>query len=179
MTQWADLDGDGKADIICDDSKGNHWAMLSNGDGKFKKNFGKYKTGWCSHPGSKTNYADIDGDGKADMLCDDSKGNHWAMLSNGDGKFKKNLGRYKGGWCSHANSMTQWADIDGDGKADIICDDLNGNHWAMLSNGDGKFKKNLGKFMTGWCKGSGSKVNWADIDGDGKADMVCDYTKGG
>jgi hypothetical protein len=45
---------------------------------KLGKNLGKYKSGWCSHPGSTTSWADIDGDGKDDMICDDTKGNHWA-----------------------------------------------------------------------------------------------------
>jgi hypothetical protein len=32
--------------------------------------------------------------------------------------------------------------------------------------------------MTGWCSGSG-RTTWADIDGDGKADIICDDTRGG
>jgi hypothetical protein len=96
--------------------------MLSNGDGKFK-DLGKIQTTWCSHEGSYTQWADIDGDGNADMLCDDSAGNHWAKLSEGNGKFKKDLGQYKTGWCGHPGATTKWYDIDGDDKADMICDD--------------------------------------------------------
>jgi hypothetical protein len=42
------------------------------------RNIGMYLKNWCGHKGSITNWADIDGDGKADILCDDSKGRHWA-----------------------------------------------------------------------------------------------------
>lgn len=64
--------------MICDDVKGNHWVILSSGGKKWKKDLGRILKGWCGHPGSRTSWADIDGDGKADILCDDTKGNHWA-----------------------------------------------------------------------------------------------------
>lgn len=49
---------------------------------------------WCGHSGSYTNWADINGDGNADMICDDSQGKHRIQLSNGDGTFK-DLGKVK------------------------------------------------------------------------------------
>lgn len=46
--------------------------------------------------------------------------------------------------------MTTWADIDGDGKADMICDDLgigsNGNHWVFLSSSHSDKYPNLYQF---------------------------------
>ena len=66
-------------DMLCDDNKGNHWAMLSMGDGRFK-DAGAYKTGWCLTSGMTTSHYDFNGDGKADLLCDDIHGSHWAIL---------------------------------------------------------------------------------------------------
>jgi len=126
-TQWADVNGDGKADMLCDDTAGSHWIKLSNGDKTFKDIEGT-KTGWCGHSGSRTKYADVNGDGMADMICDDSAGTHWVLLQNGLG-FYKDLGGVKTGWCGHAGSYTQWADITGDGTADMMCDDSAGSHW--------------------------------------------------
>ena len=84
--------------MICDDSKGNHWIRLSQAGSDLKHTFkglGHVKQGWCGHgQGARTSWADINGDGKADMLCDDNLGRHWAMLSKGDGTFK-NVGAYK------------------------------------------------------------------------------------
>jgi hypothetical protein len=63
--------------MLCDDSEGSHWAKLSDGNGGFKQDLGKYKTGWCGHPGARTSWADVNGDGKDDIICDDSEGSHW------------------------------------------------------------------------------------------------------
>jgi hypothetical protein len=84
------------------------------------------------------------------MICDDVNGNHWAKLSNGDGTFK-DLKHILGNWCG-GGALTKWADINGDGKADILCDDVHGNHWARIGNGDGTFTE-VGKYKSNWCKG--------------------------
>lgn len=77
--------------------------------------------------GKKTKWADVNGDGKADMICDDTKGNHWIQLSHGNGHFT-DRGHVQGGFCGHKGATTTWADVNGDGRADLICDDTNGYH---------------------------------------------------
>jgi hypothetical protein len=62
------------------------------------------------------------------------------LAANPSFKLGKDLGMFRKGWCGHKGAKTQWADINGDGLYDIICDDSAGNHWAMLSNGDGTFQ---------------------------------------
>jgi hypothetical protein len=156
--------------MLCDDKAGNHFAKLSDGTGTFKQDLGKYKTGWCSTPISTTQWADINGDGKADMICDDTAGSHWAMLSNGDGSFSRDVGKFKEGWCSHSGSYTQWADFNGDGKYDMMCDDSQGSHWSILTAvGSAEFAlgEDLGKFKEGWCGHEGARTSWADVNGDG------------
>merc|ERR1712070_72680 len=151
-----------KADILCDDRAGRHWSRLSAGGARFGGSR-HYLSGWCSHHGSKTNWADINGDGKADLLCDDNRGRHWYKLATGSGNFGSSR-HYLSGWCGHGGSYTQWADINGDGKADLLCDDTRGRHWVKLASGDGKFGSSK-YYMGGWCGHSGSRTNWADIDG--------------
>jgi len=73
--------------MLCDDNSGNHWAMLGNGGNWKKSETKKHSQGWCSHAGSYLSYADFNGDGKADMFCDDNIGRHWVALSRGDGTF--------------------------------------------------------------------------------------------
>lgn len=175
-TQYADINGDGKDDIICDDSKGTHWVRLSTVNGG-TRDLGIVQRGWCGHAGSRTSWADINGDGKADMLCDDNRGNHWIKLGLGNGKFR-DLGLKLRGWCVHGGSYTQWADSNGDGKADMHCDDAAGRHWINISNGNGTFRDLNGPVVSGWCSHAGSHTSWADINGDGKADMLCDDNKG-
>ena len=38
---------------------------------------------------------------------------------------------------------------------------------------------NLHKFLDRWCNGNNVEVStWADLNGDGKADFICDTTVG-
>jgi hypothetical protein len=110
--------GRGKFDILCDDTAGRHWFRLATGNGNFGGSK-HYLSGWCSHRGAKTNWADINGDGKADLLCDDTAGRHWYKLATGNGNFGASR-HWLSGWCGHGGSYTQWADINGDGKAYIL-----------------------------------------------------------
>lgn len=177
-TQWADVNGDGKADMICDDTAGRHWINLSYGNGRFLGK-GLVLSGWCSHSGAYALWADVNGDGRADLTCNDSAGRHWIRLSNSNGGFYKDLGMVLSNWCSHSGSRTQWADVNGDGRADILCDDRAGNHWIKLSkpNQPGKFY-DIGYTLSNWCSHSGASTKYADINGDGMADMICDDTHG-
>ena len=38
------------------------------------------------------------------------------------------------GWCA-GHAKTEWKDLNGDGKADLICDDYKGNHWSLPTTG--------------------------------------------
>jgi len=47
-------------------------------------------------------------------------------------------------WCGHAGSYLSWADVDGDGIPDMLCDDSAGRHWALLIAKGGGIKRDLG-----------------------------------
>jgi hypothetical protein len=53
--------------------------MYSYGDGTFQDQ-GLVLNNWCWHKGAYSSFADVNGDGRADFLCDDSDGNHWAKI---------------------------------------------------------------------------------------------------
>jgi hypothetical protein len=139
---------------------------------------GLIRKGWCSHAGSYLSWADVDGDGIPDMLCDDIKGNHWASLSDGRGGIKKDIGLWRQSWCIGAR--THWADISGDGKADILCDYEDGRHVGSIQGASGLrgvwAKENI-MLDQRYCKGGNFK--WVDMNGNKKADMVCDYSGSG
>merc|ERR1712093_326710 len=95
-------------------------------------------------------------------------------LSNGNGTFRQ-LGVVRAGWCVGAAATTRWADITGDGKADLICDTTYGSHWALVQTGYGNTFQDLGLFHKGWCVTAGGNpahTQWADVNGDGTADMT-------
>ena len=141
---------------------------------------------WCHDSTGHVSFADVDGDGIPDMICDSKFGKHWVLLLDGKGGFKKNLGMFQTGWCGHEGARTHWADINGDGRADMLCSDENGKHWAKLTavggpayglNAPGNWLQDLGVIDDKYCKGGNFK--WVDMNGNKKADMVCDYPGSG
>jgi len=177
----ADLNGDGKADILGFGDDGV-WIALNNGDGSFAParyvlaNFG-FNQGWRveSHPRF---LADLTGDKKPDIVAFGDAG-VWTALNNGDGTFADarfvigDLGASKG-WRVDAHPRFL-ADVTGDGKTDIVAFGDTGV-WTAISNGDGSFAgpnfvlANLG-VSQGWAVDKHVRL-MADLTGDGKADIV-------
>eukprot|EP00548_Thalassiothrix_antarctica_P009360 CAMPEP_0194160032 /NCGR_PEP_ID=MMETSP0152-20130528/78162_1 /TAXON_ID=1049557 /ORGANISM="Thalassiothrix antarctica, Strain L6-D1" /LENGTH=347 /DNA_ID=CAMNT_0038869673 /DNA_START=146 /DNA_END=1189 /DNA_ORIENTATION=- len=126
--KMADINGDGKADIIGFGNSGVY-TSLSLGNGSFTSpkltvhNYGYYKGDWRTdkHPRMM---ADVNGDGCADIVGF-GNGGVYISLSNGNGTFKSpelqvnNFGYIEGGW--RTNLHTRFViDIDGDRKADVV-----------------------------------------------------------
>ena len=163
--QYADFNGDGKADLIMQGLDDNFWVSLSTGTGFTNPN------SWIHHDGSfvagEAQYADFNGDGKADLIMQGLDDTFWVSLSTGAG-FTNPLP-----WIHHGGSFVageaQYADFNGDGKADLIMQGLDNNFWVSLSTGAGFTNP------TSWIHHGGGFVageaQYADFNGDGKADM--------
>jgi hypothetical protein len=183
----ADVDGDGKTDIIGFGEKGVY-VSLSNGEG-FETSSTWYASGFCNAIGGWTSndkyprmMADVNGDGKADIVGFGENG-VYVSLSNGGG-FETSSTWYnigfcygKGGWKSNNKYPRMMADVNGDGKADIVGFGES-SVYVALSNGEG-FEAASIWYNIGFCYGKGGwKSNdkyprmMADVNGDGKADIV-------
>jgi hypothetical protein len=170
--QTADFNGDGKLDLAISIAAPAGQAdvidiRLGKGDGTFGP----------PHPFSLPRNAfegipaigDFNQDGKLDMALP-SFGTVFVALGNGDGTFT--LG------ASYSNSLVQFsaaaADINGDGKLDIVTDGL----FVLLGNGDGTFTPGNGVPLQN-NGGSTANVNLADFNGDGKLDAAVVVVNGG
>ena len=174
--QYADVNGDGKADVLNFDISGGSsiWVSLSAG------NDASLPEAWLQH-GSSTpdqiQYADVNGDGKADALYFDTLRSRgvWVSLSTGSG--------FTGGelWLQHGDStpdQIQYADVNGDGKADALYFDTlrSGGVWVSLSTGTTFTSPVL------WAQYGASipdQIQYIDVNGDGRADAVYFDTDGG
>jgi RHS repeat-associated protein len=177
----ADFNGDGRTDLWCVNTlTGQRRIALSNGAGGFTA--AAAVTGWCASSPQDTfplqfGAADFNGDGAADMWCHNpNTAADVLALSNGTGVF--------GGialpplFCPADPPIngTDFATVDvgdfnGDGKADLVCNDLNLNQsWTALSNGVGGYV--YGQQIGVWCF-SRAYPGAGDFNGDGKTDLTC------
>jgi hypothetical protein len=183
--RMADVNGDGRADV-CGRGIYGIWCAISKGDGTFNA-VQQWTTdysdsqGWgFLQYGGTLMFGDLNGDGKADVCARSYIGLDCA-LSTGTGFSPYfNAGRDfddAGGWYNSIYyTSLRLADVNGDGFADACGRGVYGITCA-LSKGDGTF--NTGILMTPDFKDSpqwdliqyASTMMFADINGDGKADV--------
>jgi lysophospholipase L1-like esterase len=171
--RWADFDGDGRADYLTVAASGAVSVYLNRGgDGHGGWSvLGQVTTGMTTDA-SKVRFADFDGDGKADYLVIGANGAVSVYLNRGgDGHGGWSaLGQIASGLTTDATHV-RFADFDGDGKADYLVTTAGGAVSVYLNRGgDGHGGWSvLGQIATGLTTDA-SKVRYADLDGDGRAD---------
>jgi hypothetical protein len=153
----ADLNGDGKADLVVTNSSYGIAAvvLLGNGNGTFQS---PLDVGSWTLPGTVDGgivIRDVNGDGVPDLV---SPGG--VALGNGDGTFRL-AQTFGGGYSSLV------ADLNSDGKPDVVV--VGGNTVAvLLGNGDGTLQaaQTYAALPATWS------VGLADINGDGIQDLI-------
>jgi hypothetical protein len=200
-----DVNGDGKPDIIVANNctsdpgtascstDGNVAVLLGNGDGTFQPAVTYDSGGFLA---VSVAIADVNGDGKPDLLVVNRNGSSMAgsgdgtvavLLGNGDGTFRTAVNYDAGALQSEAVAV---ADVNGDGKPDLVvanmcqvgtCDlagDLSGSVSILLGMGDGTFTETA-NYATGAYGTNALAV--ADVNGDGTLDIavssVCNGTQ--
>jgi hypothetical protein len=178
-TDWkiagvADLNGDGKADLIWLNQKsGDVYYWLMNG---MKRTSSGYIARGNALDWKIVSTADLDGDGKPDLI--------WHNLKTGDVYYWLMNGTHitSSGYIAHGVG-SEWrvvgsTDLDGDGKTDLV--------WQSTVTGDVLYWPMDGTQFTGnWyyiTRNVGVEwkvVSVADYTGDGKADLIWQNAKSG
>ncbi|MFZ4523968.1 MAG: FG-GAP-like repeat-containing protein [Chlorobium sp.] len=170
LNTLADLNGDGKADLIVMGMdyaySGSVSVLMNKGDGTFAP---KVYYAVSGYPNSVTT-VDLNGDGKADILW---KGMDYAtytekvsvLMNKGDGTFTEKAD------LAIEGSLHTITDLNGDGKADLLLKGVDyatntGTVSVLMNKGDGTFAAKV-DFATG-----GSLNTVTDLNGDGKGDLV-------
>jgi uncharacterized protein YkwD len=158
----ADLDGDGRADLLFIDAASGAYLAQSDPydhpDASFVM-IGTPGAGWVLKA-----TGDFDGDGHADLLFENATGTYMTWLM--DGTTVASTATFAGpgaGWFFKGTG-----DFNGDGKADLLFENLNGHYgiWDMsgasvIGGGD------IGNPGSGWTlEGIG------DYNGDGNSDLL-------
>jgi hypothetical protein len=174
----ADLNGDGRLDIVtvnscvssdnCTSSSVD--VFLGNGDGTFQPAVA-YNSGSGS---TKIVIRDINGDGKPDLIL--ANGSNLAvMMGNGDGSFLAPI--VDGSIPNGTTNSLAVLDLNGDGKLDVVMSAYTatescGVPAVFLGNGDGTFQPPAILDSVGYCPLTEAV---ADLNGDGKPDLVVGY----
>ena len=115
--------------------------------------------------------ADVNGDGKLDLICANYNGSTITVLTNdGTGVMVSNVSYVTPG----NPSLVVAADLNGDGKVDLIGYSPP-NLMVWTNNGSGGFTVTSVAAIT---VGSFAGVTVADINGDGRPDLICLNTAG-
>jgi hypothetical protein len=156
----ADLDGDGKPDLV--GVAGNVIVVRNLGGGSFA-----LPATYPAGPGPIAVAAvDLDGDGRPELAVANGMGNTVSVLHNhGNGTFAAAVDYPVG----TSPLSVAAADLDGDGRTDlVVANQLDGTVTVLLNQGGGTFTHLLdvgaGMFP--------AQVVAADVDGDGRPDLV-------
>ena len=158
----ADVNGDGRVDLIIANRSGHTLTVLTNSGGSW---FLSASPAVGNQPVSVV-AADVNGDGRMDLITANASGNTLTVLTNnGSGGFVRT--DYSVG--SFPYSVIA-ADVNGDGKVDLISASVFGNALTVLTN------NGSGGFVAASSPAVGRSpvaVTAADVNGDGGLDLIC------
>ena len=181
----ADVNADGRADIVAFAYRGV-LVSLAQADNTFgarsywTNTFGVGAGGWTSQDTYPRLLADVNADGRADIVAFGYSGVlvSLAQVGNSFGARSYWIGKYgpgAGGWTSQERYPRALADVNGDGLADIVGF---GTHGTVVSTSTGSAFNDselwLREFAVGqgWTSQNLYPRTLADMNGDGMADVV-------
>jgi hypothetical protein len=164
----ADVNGDGKPDVLTANSNIKVGVLLGNGNGTFQSPV-QYPVGYSSFYPYDIAVADVNGDSKPDILTVSNGSEIEVLLGNGNGTFQPYTAYSTG---TNSISLTfAVADVNTDGKPDVVT--ANGGSYTAgvllgTGTGTGSFQPVV-QYPTG-IQPMGIAI--ADVNGDAKPDVV-------
>lgn len=168
----ADVDGDGKKDVLASNATANTVSILRNTSSVGSVSFDvpvNYAT--SAYPYS-VNAADFDGDGKPDLLTVDRNAGLLSVRLNTSTPGVVSFAAVQTFAAPNMPMISNIVDLDGDGKLDISSNDSNNNSVSYRHNTSVVGTISFGAQVTLLAPSSPQWINSGDFDGDGKPDLV-------
>lgn len=177
---WGDYDGDGRPDLLVSYPTYDSGTQVDNGTTEVWRNLGNgfsnINAGLTGVFGGAVAWADIDGDGKLDILLTGARA--WGSVALAPSAVVSEIWRNTGNGFSNINanltpvysSSVSWGDYDNDGKLDLaLCGSLNPSNavaqvWRNTGTGFA-----LAATLTPVYSGA---IAWGDYDNDGRLDLL-------
>jgi len=163
-----DFNGDGREDVLWRNDAGTVTTWLGQSDGSFKQNGG---SAWYDVPNSWTvkAVADFNGDGREDLLWQDSSGVVTNWLGQANGTFASNAAR---AW---SEVPATWhvlgsGDFNGDGFDDVLWRSEDGIVTNWVGHADGSLSANASAWSA--APGDWHILGTGDFNGDGRDDVL-------
>ena len=160
-----DFDGDGRPDILAQTYE-SLALLLGRGDGTFAPRVDLPR----AYPSAAFALGDMNGDGKLDIALTwgtEPGGTASVLLGRGDGTFGQTAYAVQ-----NETAAIEVGDLDGDGRPDVATVGRTGDSGGKLSvfwgNGDGTLSAGADYGLPG----APSLLRFADVNGDGRTDMV-------
>jgi len=138
----ADIDGDGHDEIIVSSADGKFVGILREQNGGLTATWiGKDRLGgWMLHQGDKFLAADIDGDGHDEIIVSSADGKFVGILREQNGGLTATwIGKDRlGGWELNPGDRFLSADINGDGRDEIIICNADSKYLGIMQEHNGK-----------------------------------------
>jgi len=174
-----DWNGDGGTDLLCaNKATGDFTYDFADEDGEFNgTDFYDSGRSFCVASNQTPYFGDFNGDGRDDILCQQSDGRMFVELANASGQFvSTNWNQYRN-YCyrGSATELMFVGDFNGDGRDDLLCNYRNGNMSIALAESGGTFATATDWLYYGryFCRTSSERMYVGDFNGDGRDDLVC------
>lgn len=169
-----DVNGDGVPDVIAgagEGSTGGHVKVFDGRDGGVISSFLAFAPSYSG--GVRVAVGDVNGDGYADIVTGTGEGvaGQVKVFSGANGSVLRSFFAYSAGFTGGIRVAT--GDVNGDGQADIITGaggGASGPHVKVFDGKSGDVLRSFLAFDAGFT--GGVSVAAADVDGDGKADII-------
>ncbi|MDC3962888.1 FG-GAP-like repeat-containing protein [Polyangium jinanense] len=192
------FNSDNRADLLCNKSNGDMIVDYADTSGRFLSDGNEWTDtarNFCVSASEKLYVGDFNGDGRDDLLCNQSDGEMLIDFADTAGKFEGSNWVQVRNFC-HNGGQLHVADFNGDQRQDLACFDPS-DGWIRfeLADKNGRFDEmDMGPTpapqadargpLAGWCKnatllvGQFNNVSVGRVHLPGRADLLCQKSTG-